>query len=302
MGPRESIDLRRFTQDYILHSTGFLGSPEDCRIFRLRTAEERRDGAEARSKMNQIIDDVFFHRLKLGVLSRFEDVDGSRQNNTNLGRTQLHRSGSLKIWVSLERVISLFRTDISDSERYQEQWRIAAILIHDLTHAFRFAINNFNGQDFKGTPGGFVSNVSVMEPYFEGEQTAELGFSISQALLGGVPVEAGRNDDVGGPAFVMFSRWFPSTIDPTQKMPKLIPPPGETIVVPIPVTYFENIHSKDYWETCVGSFGIASALKPVFSTRGGAYASTKRVKGAPEWIVVTKFEAARLARFDENSQ
>lgn len=71
--------------------------------------------------------------------------------------------------------------------------------------------------------------------------------------------------------------------------PRLMNPPALEfgLVIPIPVTYYENVNSEEYWDVYVKKFGINGALKPP-RVIDGIYQKQDPKTKELEWMAITE--------------
>ncbi|APA12146.1 hypothetical protein sscle_09g069160 [Sclerotinia sclerotiorum 1980 UF-70] len=225
-----------------------------------------------RAKMIQIFYDLeHVWNLKLGFMAPGEDPRGPEYpldpddkieddvyglTVTNYSYmmydTDVNRSWKLYIFLNYTQLDSLFRNDLTTTERKTVEWASAVTLVHEIVHAINFVCPRIDGSP--------VQNPDDENPpwFYDQEALAEVGYSFEAALNGGT-VRA-FIDKPGMP----YGHWF-QTVWPTVEGQHLCGSKSLTLTqpdpftyqeeFPIPVSFYEDIQQRNFWECVVHKFG-----------------------------------------------
>ncbi|TGO91491.1 hypothetical protein BPOR_0026g00150 [Botrytis porri] len=143
---------------------------------------------------------------------------------------------------------------LNHAERYAISWRIAVVIVHELIHAIELVRIHPSREVKMMTPPASI------EPYFEEEALAELGYSYENAVNGGY-IETMLNDTIwkNRPlGYWLVTPWptmemiltYTSSIENPQ-LDGDPQPPNYKYLHPIPVTVYEDGQSISFWEHAV---------------------------------------------------
>ncbi|KAJ8059594.1 hypothetical protein OCU04_011249 [Sclerotinia nivalis] len=164
----------------------------------------------------------------------------------------VNRSWKVYIFLNYTQLDSLFRNDLTTTERKTVEWASAVTLVHEIIHAINFVCPRIDGSR--------VQNPDDENPpwFYDKEALAEVGYSFEAALNGGT-VRA-FIDKPGMP----YGHWF-QTVWPTVEGQRLCGSKSLTLTkpdpftyqeeFPIPVSFYEDIQQKNFWEFVVHRFG-----------------------------------------------
>ncbi|KAF7911867.1 uncharacterized protein EAE98_011810 [Botrytis deweyae] len=147
---------------------------------------------------------------------------------------------------------------LNHAERYAISWRIAVVIVHELVHAIELA-RNYPSREIK-----MMTPPASIEPYFEEEALAELGYSYENAVNGGY-IETMLNGTIwkNRPlGYWLVTPWptmemiltYTSSIENPQ-LDGDPQPPNYKYLHPIPVTVYEDVQSISFWEHAVRPYG-----------------------------------------------
>ncbi|KAA8571431.1 hypothetical protein EYC84_001432 [Monilinia fructicola] len=199
-------------------------------------------------------------------LEHDDDDDGSNEEDnatlhgicvTNYAQMKyVHEKGqSWGIWIflSYKQVETLFRKDLTSAERRMVEWAAAVTIVHEIIHAITYI-----------APGNHITPEQNLyedtpPPFFDQEPLAEAGFSFEAALNGGI-CKAFLLTESGLP----YGHWF-ETLWPTVEAQELCASEAITLtnpdpflyqeLFPIPVSFYEDIQQKAFWDGMVERFG-----------------------------------------------
>ncbi|KAF7855419.1 hypothetical protein EAF04_010162 [Stromatinia cepivora] len=164
----------------------------------------------------------------------------------------VNRTWKVYVFLSYTQVDSLFRNDLTTAERKTIEWASAVTLVHEIIHAINFVCPRIDGSP--------VQNPDDENPpwFYDQEALAEVGYSFEAALNGGT-VRA-FTDKPGMP----YGHWF-QTVWPTVEGQCLCGSKSLTLTqpdpftyqeeFPIPVSFYEDIQQKNFWECVVHRYG-----------------------------------------------
>jgi hypothetical protein len=130
------------------------------------------------------------------------------------------------------------------------QFQMAKTILHELTHALDYAINNYaftmatmlkNGHTVQTLPS--TLKIVAREPYFEGEEIAELGCSWENYVFGGYV-----DWKIGETSMPSFVREWPSFLSGykfTRGAPDSSPVRRQWVV---PMTWLRRLHRQEFWD------------------------------------------------------
>ncbi|KAM0159349.1 hypothetical protein ACHAPG_003601 [Botrytis cinerea] len=147
---------------------------------------------------------------------------------------------------------------LNHAERYAISWRIAVVIVHELVHAIEL-VRNYPSREVK-----MITPPASIEPYFEDEALAELGYSYENAVNGGY-IETMLNGTIwkNRPlGYWLVTPWptmemiltYTSSIENPQ-LDGDPQPPNYKYLHPIPVTVYEDVQSISFWEHAVRPYG-----------------------------------------------
>ncbi|PMD48943.1 hypothetical protein L207DRAFT_595459 [Hyaloscypha variabilis F] len=184
-------------------------------------------------KLNRLGKEVEF-----GIFSQYTDAKtGYDDSVVNTGETNpptIWRKTQLSL--SFELIESLLKPETLLVEKLLIREEIACTLLHELTflkHALWYDL----------APGrGFVP-----EPYYEEEIIAELGFSMENAIFGGLHEGINRFVPASGVGLAGFLR---ATVLNKK-------PPGwkSSNFYPVPTQHYSNLNNINYWDLFVKQYG-----------------------------------------------
>ncbi|CAG8974681.1 hypothetical protein HYALB_00006416 [Hymenoscyphus albidus] len=164
----------------------------------------------------------------------------------------------IRIFLSWSMVLPLFREDLHDSERMGLQWYIANVLCHELLHAMWYT------EDLE--KHGRQRLYDVPEPYVEEDPVTELGFAFETSTFGGTSYPfreyadtyelSGLTTPLG---FWLQTEWPTPNHGRMSNEPILTKPPMKWSEIwrPIPVTFYEDVQQREFWDTGVAKFGTS---------------------------------------------
>ncbi|CZR58456.1 uncharacterized protein PAC_08348 [Phialocephala subalpina] len=173
------------------------------------------------------------------------------------------------IMIAVENLEPLLRDNLTPSERLVDEFRIAASLLHEVAHGVWSMLCERHGRP------------KNPEPYFENQCLAELGFSLEQAVLGGVgrPLTSISNikpftDDTGFSAAGIFHHAWPNAffanylnVTGLPLAPTLNPLPRNWYFRDswiLPVAYYDSLNHEDFWTVHARSYSDAIKMGPKF--------------------------------------
>ncbi|TGO52549.1 hypothetical protein BCON_0139g00150 [Botryotinia convoluta] len=143
-------------------------------------------------------------------------------------------------------------------ERYAISWRIAVVIVHELVHAIEL-VRNYPSREVK-----MMTPPASIEPYFEEEALAELGYSYENTVNGGY-IETMLNGTIwkNRPLGYWLVKPWPTmemilTYTSSIENPQLDgdpQPPNYKYLHPIPVNVYEDVQSISFWEHTVRPYG-----------------------------------------------
>ncbi|KAM0156044.1 hypothetical protein ACHAPG_005554 [Botrytis cinerea] len=178
--------------------------------------------------------------------------------NTN-GSLNVVTKRGIGISMAFEILEPLFNNKITEAERMIVVYRFAAVLLHELCHAFWECLRKrgirIDGEDVVG---------QNLEPWFEHQRTSEL------KVFGGIAQDFLREESVpcrGIPPMGFFlSEFDKSVTEPLTTNPLVLirKPPNYFVshVWPITLTYFIDIQNQLWWNTYKTVFGPRSTHIP----------------------------------------
>ncbi|TEY46333.1 hypothetical protein BOTCAL_0316g00140 [Botryotinia calthae] len=147
---------------------------------------------------------------------------------------------------------------LNHAERYAISWRIAVVIVHELVHAIEL-VRNYPSREVK-----VITPPASIEPYFEEEALAELGYSYENAVNGGY-IETMLNGTIWNNrplGYWLVTPWPTIEMILTYTSPTENPqldgdpqPPNYKYLHPIPVTVYEDVQSISFWEHAVRPYG-----------------------------------------------
>ncbi|KAF7882389.1 uncharacterized protein EAF02_005752 [Botrytis sinoallii] len=230
------------------------------------------DYSLVRQRMEEVFDDLEKNwNCKFGFMSPDEDPRGPEYpidpedtlpdsvyglTVTNYQYMEYHEAENkewqIYVWLAYSRLQSLFRNDLSASERKMVEWATAITLVHEIIHAINFVCPR--------TDGTRVENPDDENPpwFFDEEPLAEAGFSFEVALNGGT---VRSFTTVKG---MPYGHWF-ETIWPSVESQDLCGSKSITLrnpgpfdyqeKFPIPASFYEDVQQKEFWDYMVHRFG-----------------------------------------------
>ncbi|TGO70318.1 hypothetical protein BELL_0731g00040 [Botrytis elliptica] len=230
------------------------------------------DYSLVRKRMEEVFDDLEKNwNCKFGFMSPDEDPRGPEYpidpedtlpdsvyglTVTNYQYMEYHEAENkewqIYVWLAYSRLQSLFRNDLSTSERKMVEWATAITLVHEIIHAINFVCPR--------TDGTRVENPDDENPpwFFDEEPLAEAGFSFEVALNGGT---VRSFTTVKG---MPYGHWF-ETIWPSVESQDLCGSKSITLRNPGPFDYqekfpilasfYEDMQQKEFWDYMVHRFG-----------------------------------------------
>ncbi|KAF7932832.1 uncharacterized protein EAE98_004131 [Botrytis deweyae] len=230
------------------------------------------DYSLVRKRMEEVFDDLEKNwNCKFGFMSPDEDPRGPEYpidpedtlpdsvyglTVTNYQYMEYHEAENkewqIYVWLAYSRLQSLFRNDLSTSERKMVEWATAITLVHEIIHAINFVCPK--------TDGTRVENPDDENPpwFFDEEPLAEAGFSFEVALNGGT---VRSFTTVKG---MPYGHWF-ETIWPSVESQDLCGSKSITLrnpgpfdyqeKFPIPASFYEDMQQKEFWDYMVHRFG-----------------------------------------------
>ncbi|KAF7946183.1 hypothetical protein EAE96_009186 [Botrytis aclada] len=230
------------------------------------------DYGVVRKKMEQVFDDLEENwNCKFGFMSPDEDPRGPEYpidpedtlpdsvyglTVTNYQYMEYHEAENKKwqiyVWLAYSRLESLFRNDLTTSERKMAEWAGAITLVHEIIHAINFVCPR--------TDGTRVENPDDENPpwFFDQEALAEAGYSFEVALNGGTVRSL---TTVRG---MPYGHWF-ETIWPSVESQDLCGSKSITLMnpgpfnyqerFPIPASFYEDMQQREFWDHAVHRFG-----------------------------------------------
>ncbi|TGO63846.1 hypothetical protein BCON_0010g00110 [Botryotinia convoluta] len=230
------------------------------------------DYSVVRKRMEQVFDDLKQNwNCKFGFMSPDEDPRGPEYpidpedtlpdsvyglTVTNYQYMEYHeaedKEWQIYVWLAYSRLQSLFRNDLTTSERKMVEWASAITLVHEIVHAINFVCPRIDGTR--------VKNPDDENPpwFFDEEPLAEAGFSFEVALNGGTVR-----------SFTMvrgmpYGHWF-ETIWPSVESQDLCGSKSITLMnpgpfdyqerFPIPASFYEDMQQREFWDYMVHRFG-----------------------------------------------
>ncbi|KAM0138762.1 hypothetical protein ACHAO1_003361 [Botrytis cinerea] len=175
---------------------------------------------------------------------------------TNYQYMEYHEAENKKwqiyVWLAYSRLQSLFRNDLTTSERKLVEWAAAITLVHEIVHAINFVCPRVDGTS--------VENPDDENPpwFFDQEPLAEAGFSFEVALNGGT---VRSFTAVRG---MPYGHWF-ETVWPSVESQDLCGSKSITLMnpgpfdyqerFPIPASFYEDMQQREFWDYMVHRFG-----------------------------------------------
>ncbi|KAF7931109.1 uncharacterized protein EAE97_009318 [Botrytis byssoidea] len=231
------------------------------------------DYSVIRKKMEQVFEDLEKNwNCKFGFMSPDEDPRGPEYpidpedelpdsvyglTVTNYQYMEYHeaedKEWQIYVWLAYSRLQSLFRNDLTTSERKMVEWATAITLVHEIIHAINFVCPRIDGTR--------VQNPDDENPpwFFDEEPLAEAGFSFEVALNGGT-VRSFTTAVKGMP----YGHWF-ETVWPSVESQDLCGSKSITLMnpgpfdyqekFPIPASFYEDMQQREFWDYTVHRFG-----------------------------------------------
>ncbi|KAF7896504.1 hypothetical protein EAF00_006518 [Botryotinia globosa] len=231
------------------------------------------DYSVVRKRMEQVFDDLEKNwNCKFGFMSPDEDPRGPEYpidpedelpdsvyglTVTNYQYMEYHeaedKEWQIYVWLAYSRLESLFKNDLTTSERKMVEWATAITLVHEIIHAINFVCPR--------TDGTRVQNPDDENPpwFFDEEPLAEAGFSFEVALNGGT-VRSFTTAVKGMP----YGHWF-ETVWPSVESQDLCGSKSITLMnpgpfdyqekFPIPASFYEDMQQREFWDYMVHRFG-----------------------------------------------
>lgn len=224
----------------------------------MRSLRERQDG-QAAAKMKHLTRDVLEANITFAFCSSsLHSISGVSQKEVE-GVTHRLDDGQMIVFLAHEMVSPLFRKDLSDSDRLLEQFNIAKIIVHEIVHCLNHARVNYLGSALVHDS----KSHDWYEPYFEEEQVTEVGLSFEQSIFGGIINEITDGQRFAGfnpPHMALLCTKFPDFSGESRGHPTLINPriPRPGFAFPVSISYYEKIHTNDWWDASLRKFGITS--------------------------------------------
>ncbi|ESZ90980.1 hypothetical protein SBOR_8643 [Sclerotinia borealis F-4128] len=224
----------------------------------------------AKRKMDELIFNLqHTWNLTFGFMSPVEDPRGPEfdQDDNKAGdihgicvtnqEQMLYTDDTVKSWgvwifINYKEVATLFRHDLTSAERGMVEWATAITLVHETIHAISYTTPKSDG-----TP---LQNLITDSPppYFDMEPAAKVGFSFEACLNGGTSANF-LTDEYRLPYGHWFERMWPTLESQyfcEQSVTLTQPDPYDyQEKFPIPVTFYEEIQQKGFWDYMVYRFG-----------------------------------------------
>ncbi|KAI6716060.1 hypothetical protein JHW43_001444 [Diplocarpon mali] len=210
-------------------------------------------------------------RIKLRIVSGYADFTTglAKRERWVCGGTarELAAPSTIMINIALEIIQPLLTLDLNAAEKMACQFKIATTLVHETAHAV-WAYRVMMTSQF--------DDMADVEPYFENEVLAELGWSLEDKLWGGEPMDLLPPEySTGGPglpsAGIVKTNWSVDrhhtrapVLEPVEKLPEDVDDPF-TIhdYYPIPTTWVASLFEGDLWASQSQAFGAeATLMKP----------------------------------------
>ncbi|TVY83745.1 hypothetical protein LSUE1_G001148 [Lachnellula suecica] len=164
-----------------------------------------------------------------------------------------------RLYMNISNIEPLLNSNLTDAERLNGQWYVANTIVHEMMHLIKFVRKRYDSDENYRTMTG--------EPYFEDEIISELGFSMENAVFGGIPEIFGETslrygDNDSAPH---LGHWltlpYPSiayALGGGSNTPILTDPPSINYqnFFPIKVTTIEDAHQEEFWDVAVRQFGF----------------------------------------------
>jgi hypothetical protein len=182
---------------------------------------------------------------------------GKKHHVFSHGLTSSASAKDIRIYLAKQQLAPLLRNDLSCSQRLAEQLAVAQTMLHEVIHVYNKA------SDIDHYETGNIADWRRMEPFFEDEQSQELGFSAEYAIFGGIITPFIGDYNNSKPHLGYFHGGWPDPNEHYSKPQLINPPPGNwRMFPPLPVTYYEMIQSDAFWQTHFRSFGSIRPEKP----------------------------------------
>ncbi|CAG8983259.1 hypothetical protein HYALB_00002695 [Hymenoscyphus albidus] len=266
-GPRELVDEKQLPNGY-----------KDEDWFSFRPPDTPTPAATLARTTDAIFEDLRNQKmLQIGFMIRNESPEGpddsikgldgcagySTVNYKHMFRAMKNNDTSAAwrvfIWLHSKGVERLLVDNLSNSERYTIEWKIA------LTDSIiNFDDNTKDNADLR--------NFDRFEPYYLDESLAELGWSFEKQLNGGVEEVMGATEQtlIEGLVLGQFllstypSIKYNTVRDQNTPILKQPPPIFFDIRYPIPISPMENLQTTRFWTTGVRNYGLGLIFIRVF--------------------------------------
>ncbi|KAK6610112.1 hypothetical protein H4I95_03171 [Botrytis cinerea] len=231
------------------------------RRFKLRRPEicaRANERTRVQEMLERFRDDVILDLSSGHTDTRSGLPDEFEFANTN-GSLNVVTKRGIGISMAFEILEPLFNNKITEAERMIVVYRFAAVLLHELCHAFWECLRKrgirIDGEDVVG---------QNLEPWFEHQRTSEL------KVFGGIAQDFLREESVpcrGIPPMGFFlSEFDKSVTEPLTTNPLVLirKPPNYFVshVWPVTLTYFIDIQNQLWWNTYKTVFGPRSTHIP----------------------------------------
>ncbi|KUJ23693.1 uncharacterized protein LY89DRAFT_775959 [Mollisia scopiformis] len=222
----------------------------------------RRTPADANS--DDGIRDIQERLFRMGSSIEFDIVCGCSEWSTGLPTTSMFHGITVpKNWwhatkccLDLYDIQPLLNKNMHPAERLLSQFSLASTILHELAHALHAEMTSI---DFK-----------IPEPYFEDECLAELGFSMENALCGGMADKINDHTNAGGLPYAGFVLADWNTLHNEYRCegnPTIAAKPSGWLyerISPVPVEYFQYFHDTGFWNYHVrGNGPTATHMGPL---------------------------------------
>ncbi|KAF5874816.1 uncharacterized protein Bfra_003265 [Botrytis fragariae] len=186
----------------------------------------------------------------------FADI---RWNKRNIGDDKESSCYNIVLMLNVDFITPLIVDKfLNHAEQYAISWRIAVVIVHELVHAIEL-VRNYPSREVE-----MMTPPASIEPYFEEEALAELGYSYENAVNGGY-IETMLNGTIwkNRPlGYWLVTPWptmemiltYTSSIENPQ-LDGDPQPPNHKYLHPIPVTVYEDVQSMSFWEHAVRPYG-----------------------------------------------
>ncbi|EPE32749.1 hypothetical protein GLAREA_07883 [Glarea lozoyensis ATCC 20868] len=235
------------------------------RLTQIVSPSTKRPWEEIQKKLRTTLDVLRTkHAMEFGFMCTFEKAikpEKTAEKITTWGYSVMsakreNRHSKFRSFLAYQVVLPLLRPDLTDAEKMSLEWFAANILVHETMHSIWNALKYEEDAERaqRGEP----------EPYIGSTQLAEIGYAFEHKVFSGIPEPFRRYPEDGFEGMTLplgfwcqaiwpTTRWAEQSANPVLKTPEL---PETQEMYPIPVTFYEDMQSEDFWKVGVRAFGM----------------------------------------------